>query len=95
MSEYFIKHFQYLQSLDFEDIEQGNIDWNVYRVPFNYKDRVLKYNIPLTKEEFEEESLLNYKYKKYHYNYRHPSELTEENLIKTYTNLVSNAYYIN
>ena len=33
--------------------------------------------------------------KKYHYSFRHPEELTEDNLIKTYVNLATNAFFHN
>ena len=33
--------------------------------------------------------------KKYHYSFRHASELTEDNLIKTYVNLATNAHFHN
>lgn len=36
-----------------------------------------------------------YKTKKYHYNYRHPEELTEENLRKTFINMCTTAYIQN
>jgi hypothetical protein len=36
-----------------------------------------------------------YKTKKYHYNYRHPEELTESNLRKTFSNVCSTAFVEN
>lgn len=36
-----------------------------------------------------------YKTKKYHYNYRQPEELTEENLQKTFVNMCTTAYIQN
>lgn len=80
MCEYFVQHYNYLKSLSFVDIEQGNIDWCAYRVPFNFKDKVIKVNPPLSEEEFEKEYASPYKVKKFHYNFRYESELTEENL---------------
>jgi hypothetical protein len=44
MSEYLVRHFEYLKTLSFEDIEKCNIDWNAYMIPFNYRERVFKYN---------------------------------------------------
>jgi hypothetical protein len=70
MSEYFIGHFEYLKSLNFEDIEKGMIDWSAYRVPFNYQNKVVKVNLPLGEEEFEKEAESPYKVKKYHYSFR-------------------------
>lgn len=95
MAEYFLQHYAYLKSLSYEDIEQGNIDWCSYKVPFNYKDRLIKVNPPLSEEEFEKEFNSPYKIKKYHYNFRHESELNEENLQKTFVNLCTNAFFHN
>jgi len=36
MSEYMISHFNYLKTLSFTELEQAVIDWNAYRVPFNF-----------------------------------------------------------
>lgn len=55
MAEYMIQQFKYVNTLSYEDIEKARIDWNAYRVPPNYKDKVLKYNIPLTQDEFQNE----------------------------------------
>ena len=95
MSEYFIQHFLYLKSLSFTDIEKGLIDWSAYRVPFNYQNKVIRVNPPLSEEEFERELDSPYKVKKYHYSFRREAELTEENLIKTYVNLCTSAYFHN
>jgi hypothetical protein len=89
MSEYFIRLFKYIKTLSYEDLEGGNIDWNACRIPVNYKDRVIKYNIPLSEYEFKREMNSSFKVKKYHYNYRWPDELSEENLKKTFANMVA------
>ena len=70
MAEYFHQHYMYLKTLSFEEIEQCKIDWTAYRVPMNYKDRVLKINPTMSEEEFEKEFNSPYKIKKYHYNFR-------------------------
>lgn len=36
MSEYLIQSWKYLRSLSFTQIEKGEIEWNAYRVPFNF-----------------------------------------------------------
>lgn len=95
MSEYFIKHFEYLKTLSYEDLEKCNVDWNAARVGFNYKDKILKYNPPLREEEFEKEKASSYRVKKYNYNYRDESELTEENLKQTFANIIANGYFLN
>jgi hypothetical protein len=82
MSQYLLKHFQYLKTLSYTDIEKGNIDWSVNRIPYNSREQFTRIaaNTPLSPEEFEKEMDSPYKTKKYHYNYRNPDELTEENL---------------
>lgn len=89
MSEYLIRCFKFIKTLSFQEIEGGNIDWNACRIPINYEDRVIKYNIPLSEYEFKREMNSSYKVKKYHYNYRWAEELTEENLKKTFVNMVA------
>jgi hypothetical protein len=95
MSEYFVGHYQYLKSVPFTQIEKGMIDWSAYRVPFNYQNKVIKMNPPLSEEEFEREHESPYKVKKYHYSFRREEELTEENLKKTFVNLCTNAFFHN
>ena len=89
MSEYFIMMFKYIKTLSFEDIEGGNIDWNACKIPVNFKNRVLKYNVPLSEYEFKREMNSSYHTKKYHYNYRWPEELTEDSLKKTFSNMIA------
>ncbi len=48
MSEYFIQHYDYLKTLSYKEIEKGCLDWSAYRVPFNFRDRVVKHNPPLS-----------------------------------------------
>ena len=82
MSQYLLKHFEYLKTLSYTDIEKGNVDWSVNRIPYNSREQFTRIavNTPLSPEEFEKEMDSPYKTKKYHYNYRNPDELTEENL---------------
>jgi len=95
MAEYFVQHFNYLRSLSFTDLEKATVDWCAYRVPFNYPNKVIKVNPQLTEEEFEKEQDSPYKVKKYHYSFRRPEELTEENLKKTFVNLCTSAFFHN
>lgn len=95
MSEYFVAHYQYLKSVPFTQIEKGMVDWSAYRVPFNYQNKVIKMNPPLSEEEFEREHESPYKVKKFHYSFRREEELTEENLKKTFVNLCTNAFFHN
>jgi hypothetical protein len=70
MSEYMMQHYNYLKSLSFEEFERGMIDWCAYRVPYNYRTKMVKANPPLSEEEFEKEYSSPYTVKKYHYNFR-------------------------
>ena len=81
--------------MSFTDLEKASTDWCAYRVPFNYKAKVVKYNPPLSEEEFDKELDSPFKVKKYHYSFRRPEELTEENLQKTFVNLCTNAFFNN
>lgn len=49
----------------------------------------------MSEEEFEKEFDSEYRTKAYHYNYRHPVEMEEENLRKTYVNLCTHAFFNN
>jgi len=95
MSEYFVQHFNYLKSLDFMELEKAAVNWCSYRVPFNYPNKIMKINPPLSEEEFEKELESPFKVKKYHYSFRREEELTEENLKKTFVNLCTNAFFHN
>jgi hypothetical protein len=95
MSEYLVQHWQYLKSLSFTDLEKANVDWCAYRVPYNYQTKIIKVNPPLTEEEFEKENESPFKVKKFHYSFRRPEELSEENLKKTFVNLCTNAFFHN
>lgn len=72
VSEYIIKHYEYLATLDFKPFFDGVIDWDVYRIPVNYKDKVQEINPPLTAEELEAEVNSDKKIKKHYYTYDDP-----------------------
>ena len=95
MCEYLVQHFNYLKSLKFVDLEKASVDWCAYRVPFNYQNKVVKVNPPLSEDEFEKELDSPFKVKKYHYSFKREEELTEENLQKTFVNLCTNAFFNN
>jgi hypothetical protein len=97
MSQYLVNHWNYLKTLDYDQISQGMVDWSVHRVPSNPREQFTRIgaNVPLTIEEFEKEMESPYKTKKYHYNYRNPEELTEENLRRTFINMCSSAFIQN
>ena len=52
MAEYLVQHVNYMKKLSFKDIEQADIDWNAFLIQGNFKDRILKHNPPLSREEF-------------------------------------------
>jgi len=89
MATYMLENFKYMKTLSYSDIEQGNIEFSTCRVPFNLRERYCRFsaNKPLSPEEFEKEFDSPYKIKKYHYNFRHPEELTERNLKQTFLNM--------
>ena len=95
MSEYMVEHWKYLKSLSFTDLEKSEVLWSAYRVPYNYAAKVVRANPPLSPEEFEKEHDSPFKVKKYHYSFRRDEELSDENLIKTYVNLCTSAFYSN
>lgn len=86
MSEYFIQHYKYLKTLSYEQIEQCDVHWSPFRVGFNYTDKIVKYNVPLTEEEFEQELNSPYAIKQYHYDFIKPTELEMNTLKKTFVN---------
>ena len=49
----------------------------------------------LSEAEFEKEYNSPYKVKKYHYNFRDESELSEDNLRRTFVNLCASAFFHN
>jgi hypothetical protein len=73
------------------------VDWSVHRVPYNAREQFTRIaaNTPLSPEEFEKEYDSPFKTKKYHYNYRQPEELTEENLKRTFINMCTSAFIQN
>lgn len=71
------------------------VEWSAYRIPVNYREKLIKVNPALSEEEYEKESKSPFKVKTYNYNYRHEDELTEENLRKTFVNLCTTAYFHN
>ena len=88
-------HYEYLKTLNYKEIEKGCLEWSSYRVPFNFREKLIKHNPPLNEDEFERELESPYKIKKFHYNYRHDFELSEENLQKTYVNMCTTAFFHN
>ena len=72
LSEYFIRHYEYIGSLDYKHIREADVHWNVYRIPVDFKQRLVEYNPQLSPEELEEEINSDAKVKKHHYTYDDP-----------------------
>ena len=89
MSTYLLENFKYMKTLSYSDIEKADFEFTTARVPFNIRERYTRFsaNKPLSPEEFEKEYDSPYKTKKYHYNFRHPEEMSERNLRQTFLNM--------
>jgi len=72
MSEYIMQHYEYLANESFENFMYSNIQWDVYRIPVNYKDTLQAINPPLTDEELDAEIKSDNKIKKHFYSYDDP-----------------------
>lgn len=95
MASYLLEHYKYLKTLSYTDLEVAIVDWGAHRIPYNVRERFTRIaaNKPLSLEEFEAEYDSPYKVKKYHYNYRHPEELDQKNLVATFVNMSTAAYF--
>lgn len=72
MSEYVIKHLQYLENVDFQEFMLSDMQWDVYRIPITYRDMLQTVNPPLPEEELEKEINSDKKVKKHYYSYDDP-----------------------
>jgi len=72
MSEYIIQHYEYLAQESFDNFMHSNVQWDVYRIPVNYKDALQAINPPLSDEELEAEIKSDNKIKKHFYSYDDP-----------------------
>jgi len=95
LAMYLLKHFEYMRTLSFTDIEKGNFEFSTARVPSVCRETFtrLSANRPLSPEEFEKEASSPYVTKKYHYNYRHPEEETEACLRRTFVNMATQTFF--
>ncbi len=94
-SAYLLQHYKYMKTLSFTDIEQGNYAFTTARIPVTCREMFtrLSANTVLSPEEFQKEVDSPYNIKKYHYNYRHPEESTEECLRRTFVNMATKAFF--
>jgi len=72
MSEYIIKHYEYLETVSFDRFLASDIDWNVFRIPINYRAKLAEINPPLSEEELQAEINSDKKVKKHYYSYDDP-----------------------
>ena len=95
MSAYLLQQFKYMRTLSFTDIEKGNFEFSTTRIPVNCRQMFTRVaaNRPLSPEEFEKEADSPYKIKKYHYNYKHQEELSDDNLRQTFVNMATKAFF--
>jgi hypothetical protein len=85
LSQYLIYHFEKLKEYTLDDLLTCNIKWDLYSsIPYNYKDKIEKYNPKLDRGSMFLERYSDYQYKLYSYNYKTPKEREEEHLFKTY-----------
>jgi hypothetical protein len=85
LSHYLIHHFEKLKQYTFEEIESCDIRWDVYSsIPYNYKDKIDRFNTQISSDEIFIEKYSDFQYKLYSYNYKTPYERNEEQLIKTF-----------
>lgn len=69
VAEYLMQHYEYINTLSYDDIIDGRLAWDAYRVPQEYKTKICKVNPPLSKAEFEAELSNPNEIKKFFYTY--------------------------
>lgn len=69
MSQYFIQHYEYISSLPFKKFEECMIEWDVFRIPVNFKEAIQKVNVPLDPEELELEIASDKPVKRHYYSF--------------------------
>ena len=84
LAYYLVNNYHYLQSKSFDDLINFNFAWNIEQIPKNYKEVILKFNPPLSKEEFFKEKSSKYDLKKYHYFYLNEKDREEVNMSRTH-----------
>lgn len=99
LSEYFIQHLKYLNSLDLDGFMNGQIDFDVYRTSLDFKEKIQAYNKPLTEEELEAELESPNPVKSFHYtfddpNYEMPIDIERKRLVDhRFDKLVRSVFY--
>lgn len=96
VSEYLVKHYEYLAQLPYENFENAEIHWDVFRIPLDYKEKLAAINPPLSPQELEKEILSDAKVKKHYYTYDDPEhELPINKELDNVVNKRFNAVHMN
>jgi len=67
------KHYYYIQNLTMEDFLDGEIEWDVFRIPLDYKEKLQAINPPLNEAELQKEIDSDAKIKRHYYSYDDPN----------------------
>eukprot|EP01017_Pseudomicrothorax_dubius_P041819 TRINITY_DN6744_c0_g1_i2.p1 TRINITY_DN6744_c0_g1~~TRINITY_DN6744_c0_g1_i2.p1 ORF type:complete len:580 (-),score=146.87 TRINITY_DN6744_c0_g1_i2:150-1889(-) len=73
MAQYIYQQMRYLDSLPLEAFLDADIDWDVFRIPIDYKSAIAKLNPPLSPEEYEKEVASDKKFKRHYYSFDEPN----------------------
>jgi hypothetical protein len=85
LSHYLIHHFEKLKQYNLNDLITCSIQWDLYSsLPYNYKEKLERYNPKIDSETMFLERYSEYQYKLYSYFYKTPMEREEEQMYKTY-----------
>lgn len=86
MGEYLIKNQQAMKKLSLKDLEKGLMNFDIFRISLDYREKILAVNPQLTQDEFEAELDNDEQVKKFFYTYDDPDyvmpiEVEKENVI--------------
>lgn len=70
ISEYLYTHVRLLRNTALSEIENGELEWDIYRTDPSFKEKMIKINPQLSSQEMEQEKQNERKIKKYHYFYK-------------------------
>ena len=74
ISEYLYTHVKVLKDAALSELENGELEWDVYRTDPSFKEKMIRVNPQLSSQEMEEEKKNEKKIKKYHYFYKEGAE---------------------
>lgn len=70
ISEYLYTHVKVLKDAALSELENGELEWDVYRTDPSFKEKMIRVNPQLSSQEMEDEKQSERKIKKYHYFYK-------------------------